>query len=208
MTFRPKLWLKWLASWVRTRRSRAQAKKLLVATPREQQLLLAKYTVIPTIRRAEWRDCDGVALVDEACHLPPEVALHTGEVEALLDDPDGEFYVAVRGSLVTGYLLAAPDRQLKVTHLLRLAVAPAFRRQGVGGDLWHSLRKRLRVSLPPRVQYRVYEDDLSTQLWLHRQGFLCRGTEKHDDGRPDVYVFCYHAPAYTDKDAAHDEAGV
>jgi hypothetical protein len=67
------------------------------------------------------------------------------------------------------------------------------------------LRKRLRVSLPPRVQYRVYETDLTTQLWLHRQGFLCRGTEKHDDGRPDVYVFCYHAPAYTEGDVKHDE---
>ena len=200
MMFRKPRWLTWLASWARIRRSQKSIRKALIASPQQ----LAEYSVI-RIRRAEWRDAIGVALVDEACGLPDQVALRHEEVEALLDDPDGEFYVATHGSLVIGYLLAAPDRQLKVTHLLRLAVAPAFRRKGVGGDLWHSLRRRLRVSLPARVQYRVYEDDLATQLWLHRQGFLCRATERHEDGRPDVYVFCWHAPAYTQEDVARDE---
>lgn len=90
------------------------------------------------IRRGELRDLEEVAAIQEAS---PEAARWN-----VSEYPRYDFRVAVRGQRIAGFLVArkvADDER----ELLNLAVAPEFRRQGVGRDLLVGLLAEVRGAI-------------------------------------------------------------
>jgi ribosomal-protein-alanine N-acetyltransferase len=82
------------------------------------------------IRRGDPCDLNEVAAIQEAS---PEAARWS-----VSEYPQYDFRVAVRGRRIAGFLVARPVAEDE-RELLNLAVAPEFRRQGVGRDLLAAL---------------------------------------------------------------------
>ncbi|TDD57627.1 GNAT family N-acetyltransferase [Kribbella antibiotica] len=96
----------------------------------------------PAIRPAVADDLAAVAGLDEVCFGPEawSSAAWGGEFERVSDDR--VILVADEGA-VAGYLvLLVPPVEVDVVELLRIAVAPAERRTGVGGQLMTAALKR------------------------------------------------------------------
>lgn len=88
---------------------------------------------------------------------------------------------------VCGYLIGAIDREQ--VQLLNLAVAPRWRRHGIGSRLLTSLVDRL--ATPRRLVTVVSERNLAAQLFLRARGLRAtRILHGHWSGTPDdAYLF-------------------
>jgi ribosomal protein S18 acetylase RimI-like enzyme len=88
-------------------------------------------------------------------------------VAALLDRDPAAVIVAEHDGVLAGSIIAGWDGWR--AHLYRLAVAPAWRRQGVGGALLAAAQDRLRALGATRADAMVLDgNDLGQQLWRAR----------------------------------------
>lgn len=76
--------------------------------------------------------------------------------------------------------------------LLNLAVAPQFRRMGVGKGLLARLLQKARAKKLPQIHAELGEDNLGGQLFMRAMGYWCFSTQRGEceDGS-DLYLFRY-----------------
>jgi ribosomal-protein-alanine N-acetyltransferase len=95
--------------------------------------------------------------------------------------------VAELGDAVVGYF-AYRMRQRSV-EVLRLAVHPAYRREGVGSALVAKLCGRLSHHRRPRLEVLCRETDAGTIAFLKDRGFQATGVDRGAFGEDDGYRF-------------------
>jgi ribosomal-protein-alanine N-acetyltransferase len=110
------------------------------------------------IRRGEPSDLEEVAAIQEAA---PEAARWS-----VSDYPQYDFRVAVRGCRIAGFLVSRPVAEDE-WELLNLAVAPEFRRQGIGRNLLASLLR----AAPGAVFLEVRESNRAARNIYKSMGF-------------------------------------
>lgn len=98
-----------------------------------------------------------------------------------------------------------PENQLEVAgcmvyemdktriHLLTLAVAPEFRRRGVGSQMVDALVKKLSTQRRRRITLEVRESNLPAQLFFRTAGFRAVSVLRdfYDDTDEDAYLMEY-----------------
>lgn len=101
--------------------------------------------------------------------------------------------VAVIDNCTVGYVLYELRRG--VLDILRLAVAPEFRRRGVGSRIIEAVKDRAPIVNRSSVTFAVRESNLTAQLFLRHCGFLahCTMDEYFEDGE-DAYLFKCELP--------------
>jgi ribosomal protein S18 acetylase RimI-like enzyme len=97
--------------------------------------------------------------------LPPEV------VHRWHADPDVHPYVVCSGMTLLGYGELWIDAEEQEVELARLIVAPAHRRQGVGGALVRLLLEEARHTAYPHAFLRVFPDNYAAIRCYRRAGF-------------------------------------
>lgn len=77
-------------------------------------------------------------------------------------------------------------------HVLDFAVAPEYRRHGIGRAMVAKLRSKL-FAARKRIMLEVREGNLAAQLFFKSQGFMALSILKefYDDCDEDAYVFAY-----------------
>ena len=78
--------------------------------------------------------------------------------------------VAVKGREVMGFAVAELHHDCRI--LRKVAVAPAYRRQGVGTGFVRSLSHRRKGGRRSSLRAAVREGNVGAQLWLQSCGFL------------------------------------
>jgi ribosomal protein S18 acetylase RimI-like enzyme len=122
-----------------------------------------------TVRAARQEDLEAVlALWDGArsAHAVTEDA--PGRVAGLIETES--LFVAEDGGVIVGALIAAFDGWRG--NMYRLAVAPGFRRRGIGGRLVAAGEERLRARGAPRVTALVAFDDSVARCFWSSAGYL------------------------------------
>lgn len=100
-----------------------------------------------------------------------------------------------RGGPIVGYVLwsLCVDVGCKTSEILRIGVAPEYRRQGIGAALLSAPLARLRrrpVAEDCRVQIAVTDRDLAVHLFLKNNGFVAeRILPAHAADGSDSYMF-------------------
>lgn len=121
------------------------------------------------------------------------------------DDRWGEqdFNKALKGRNSIGMVLEIGDDILgyviynyndKNLEILRIAVKPSNRRQGVGRQIIEKLVSKLEHYRRRELGIWVSEDDLKTHLWLKSCDFFCDSIEKGMNHGRDFYHFQILAP--------------
>ena len=100
---------------------------------------------------------------------------------------DVVMYVSVRGGRILGFM--SIRLRSKEVEILNMAVHPDFQRHRVGTQMVEHVLKKLHPGRRNVVLTSVPERDLSTQLFLKRNGFLATSTNRGDYGVDDSYVF-------------------
>ena len=119
------------------------------------------------IRTFGWEDYDAVAAVWAAA---AREVVPRAELELKLGRDPELFLVAPDGDQVTGGVLGTWDGRRG--GILRLAVDPARRRQGIATALVHELETRFRALGCPRINLLVMPDnDAGLRFWQER-GYL------------------------------------
>lgn len=72
--------------------------------------------------------------------------------------------------------------------VVRLAVAPAFRRRGIGREILQCIENKLDVTRRTEIWLELGERDLRGQLFVRACGMRCCQT-LHVEGRDDLYLF-------------------
>ncbi len=82
-------------------------------------------------------------------------------------------------------------------HVLNFAVAPQFRRRGVGSQMVAALVRKLSSGRRNRITLEIRETNLAAQLFFRSHGFravaVLRG--HYDDTAEDAYRFVWRLPA-------------
>ncbi|GAA4608509.1 ribosomal protein S18 acetylase RimI-like enzyme [Actinoplanes octamycinicus] len=113
------------------------------------------------IRTFGWEDYDAVAAVWAAA---AREVVPRAELELKLARDPELFLVATDGDQVTGVVLGTWDGRRG--WILRLAVDPARRRQGIATALVHELEARFRALGCPRINLLVMpENDAGLRFW-------------------------------------------
>lgn len=99
--------------------------------------------------------------------------------------------VAERGDMVSGFMTYRLHRDR--IELLRLAVAPEFRRHRVGEQLIRKLAEKLRPERRSSIEINVRESNLDAQLFFKANGFRAIGVNRghFDDTGEDGYLMHY-----------------
>lgn len=81
----------------------------------------------------------------------------------------------------------------KELELLNLAVAPEFRRAGIGRQMIEKLRSKLSYHRRREIVATVRETNLAAQLFFRSQGFLAESVARghYEDTGEDGYVMAY-----------------
>ncbi|KUL22598.1 GNAT family N-acetyltransferase [Actinoplanes awajinensis] len=119
------------------------------------------------IRSFRWPDYDAVAEVWAAAAR--EVVPRAELVRKLTRDPE-LFLVSLAGDRVTGVVMGTFDGRRG--WILRLAVDPAHRRQGIAGALVRELESRLRALDCPRINLLVMPDNAAGLRFWQSVGYL------------------------------------
>jgi ribosomal-protein-alanine N-acetyltransferase len=138
------------------------------------------------------REAAAVLAIDRLCYETPWLA---SELEAIRESRDAWLYVAEAGKAeaVVGYM--AVERRRNTLHLLRLGVAPPWRRQGIGGQLAAKLISLLSVRDPSLAIACVDERQTSGHKFLSACEWTATGVEPayfvDGDERRDAYRFVF-----------------
>ena len=99
--------------------------------------------------------------------------------------------VAEHDEQVAGYMIY----ELHAKHLdvLNFAVAPRFRRQGVGAALAANLVSKLSTGKRNRITLEIRDSNLAGHLFFQSQGFRAVGVRRdaYEDTSEDAYLFQY-----------------
>jgi ribosomal protein S18 acetylase RimI-like enzyme len=117
-----------------------------------------------TIRSGTAGDVSGVLALWSAAGTHPTITDTSGDLVRLVDEQPGALLVAEVDGLLAGSLIAAWDGWR--ANLYRLAVAPAYRRRGLGQALVLEAGRRLGERGVRRVSlYVVAADDPALAFW-------------------------------------------
>ena len=119
------------------------------------------------IRQFRWSDFDTVAAIWQAAGL--EVVSRAELADKLTRDPE-LFLVAEHGEQVAGVVLGTYDGRRG--WILRLAVDPGHRRQGIAAGLVAELERRFRDLDCPRVNLLVLPDNAAGLRFWQEMGYL------------------------------------
>ncbi len=127
----------------------------------------------------EKQSSDHPWLEDDMLHFLREKNSHIGQV-------------AEAGEKVVGFMLYELHKYKM--QLVKLAVHPEYRRQGVGTQLINKLKSKIAHSeYRKRIVYEARETNLSAQLFLKSQGFICNGIlcDHFPDSGEDGYMMVH-----------------
>ncbi len=120
-----------------------------------------------------------------------------GPVEAEMPEhlrwTEEDYLRALRERSTIGFVAEHDDRPIgwviyelnpDFLEVVRIVVAPEFRRRGVATQMVTRLKGKLSPERRTMLWVRVREDDLPLQLFMRRQGFLATEIHRHwyDDG--------------------------
>lgn len=126
------------------------------------------------------------ALLEQAAALEAQcfsAPLSRAGLAALLDNPACRWLAAEEGGRLLGY--AGAHRTGSAAQLLRLAVVPGARRQGVGSALLEALCAALRGAGAACLLLELRQSNQSARLLYARQGFFPAGRIPHYYSNPD-----------------------
>jgi ribosomal-protein-alanine N-acetyltransferase len=103
--------------------------------------------------------------------------------------------VAEHQEQVIGYMVYELHRSR--LHLLNLAVAPSWRRRGVGGQMVRKLAAKLSPLRRSRILLEVRETNLPAQLFFRTLGFKATSLLRdfYDDTTEDAYLMQFRSTA-------------
>lgn len=115
--------------------------------------------------------------------------------------------VAECGEEVVGYMIY--ELRAHKTRLLNFAVAPAFRRRGVGSQMVRKITSKLSGWRRSRVTLAVREGNLAGQMFFRSCGFVATKVKRgyYTDSGEDAYIFRYELLA-TQEAAVVADGGV
>lgn len=144
--------------------------------------------IFPGIRHAAKVDYYEMAAIDRACFANP---WSVDDLDRVLKGRYCIGVVAEDRGLVRGYL--AFELLPTKIELVRLAVHPDHRGQGVGCRLIDRIKAKLTPECRIRINVHVRESNLAAQLFLRGRGFLAKKIERGHfrDTREDAYVMTY-----------------
>jgi len=124
----------------------------------------------PTIRFGTARDIGSVLALWSAAGTHPTITDTSGDLVRVVDEQPGALLVAEVDGLLVGSLIAAWDGWR--ANLYRLAVAPDYRRRGLGQALVLEAGRRLRERGVRRVSlYVVAADGPALAFWESLEGW-------------------------------------
>ena len=144
------------------------------------------------VRKIRWmiqRDLEDVLRIDWASF---EDSCQADELIRCLRPPNCIGMVAEDGTgRIVGFMLYELFRSQ--IHLLKIAVSPLERRQGVGREMLKALSDKLVPRQRNRVQLKIRETNIAAQLFFRRQGYRCVATLKNSfqNTADDAYVMQY-----------------
>lgn len=142
------------------------------------------------IRRINPADLTCCALLDSAC-AAPEPGWTVADFQQFFAVPSQGGFLALWKRKPVGLLLYQADRDNHRLYLVRLAVAPGWRRRRIGTRLVQHLRLWLRPLPDVEVWALVHEGDLALQCFLRANAFratrICKN--RFDEGSSDGYLF-------------------
>lgn len=141
----------------------------------------------PTVTVLSWateRDLAAIQAINAGLHDPwPRT-----ELARLVVGHEHSTMAARRGDFAIGF--ASYRLRPKVLELVHFAVAPAYRKIGVGAQLFDVLDRKLGIHGLPRMTAAVSEDDPATYNWFRGRGMRGCGVEC-DGVRPGVDQFLF-----------------
>jgi len=127
-----------------------------------------------SIRPAVSQDLDALAAIDALC-FPPGIAYPREEIAFLLLNPTVITLVAERSGVIVGF--AALERRRRTRQaarygeLVTIEVLPEFRRESIGGALYHRLETRLREWGGSSIHLHVSVENADAVAFYQRLGF-------------------------------------
>ncbi len=130
-------------------------------------------------------DLPALHALDQAC-FPPGIAYSRAELRGFLDHPSSFTAVAcAEDGSIAGFAIVRPARRIArsaapalmapVLHLITIDVAPAARRQGVGGLLMRWILTRAEALHSRAIVLEVAVDNHTAQRFYQRFGFAVMG---------------------------------
>jgi ribosomal-protein-alanine N-acetyltransferase len=144
-----------------------------------------------TIRWACRADLATLAALEQAAYGSAALALQHLE-EALQER--GRAALLAESDRVVGYLLYYLDVPRRQVRILRLAVAPDQRRQGIGTELLQKLWHRLHSLAGLRTTLLLHEGNLAGQLFAKARGFRANRIYRRFFEDADGYLFEHQLP--------------
>lgn len=145
--------------------------------------------VVKKIRWMVQRDLAEVLRIEWASFADPD---HEEALVRRLRQPNCIGMVAEdrRGQIV-GFMLY--ESFISRIHLLKIAVSPLERRQGVGRQMLKALAAKLIPQQRHRVLLKIRETNIDAQLFFRRHGYRCISTLKnyYKNSADDAYVMQY-----------------
>jgi ribosomal-protein-alanine N-acetyltransferase len=133
----------------------------------------------------EEADLPAVHALDQVC-FPPGIAYSRAELRSFLHHPSSFSTVARAGDSILGFAIVRPVRRLSlnagirsmipVLHLLTIDVAPAARRQGVGGSLMGWVVAKAEHLHTRSIVLEVAVDNDAAQCFYRNFGFCVTGS--------------------------------
>ena len=131
-------------------------------------------------------DLPALHALDQTC-FPPGIAYSRAELRSFLDHPSSFTTVACgQDGSISGFAIvrparrslpsAAPGLMAAVLHVITIDVAPAARRQGVGGLLMEWIFAKAEALHARAIVLEVAVDNDSAQRFYRRHGFAVTGT--------------------------------
>jgi [ribosomal protein S18]-alanine N-acetyltransferase len=127
-----------------------------------------------SIRPAASQDLDALAHIDALC-FPPGIAYPREEIEFLLLNPTVITLVAEHSGVILG--LAALERRRRTRQtsrygeLVTIEVLPEYRRESIGGALYHRLESDLREWGGSSMHLHVSVENGDAVAFYQRRGF-------------------------------------
>ncbi len=128
------------------------------------------------IRSFKVRDLSEVVRIENECFDPPwpySTFLMLAIRGGVMRDNEGELQMVVyeNNEEIVGYIVWEYDRTLREGHLLNIAVAQKFQRQGIGSHLASYFLDRLKKLKATRCYLEVREGNLTARRFYEILGF-------------------------------------